>query len=101
MKKFLLILLIAIASSATIEFDGTYLQDWWSDLWEKVQNFIRNIPGYLKACYDYLVSIGAWEQIVEIVKKYGKPKAIELCTNYFGKKDLCTDIINLLFTFIK
>ena len=101
MKKFLLILLIAVASSVTVQFDGTHLENWWTDLWEKIKNFVKSIPSKLKALYDWLVENGYWQQIIELVKKYGQPKAIELCTNWTGLGELCTDIVNLLFSFLK
>ena len=101
MKKFLLILLIVIATSVKIEFDGTPLEGFWGDLWDKVKNFVLSLPDRLKAIHESLVEKGVWEDIVELVQKYGKPKAIELCTNLLKKEELCTDIINLLFIYIR
>ncbi len=101
MKKFLLILLIVVASSVTVEFDGSNLESWWSDLWDKIKEFVKSIPSRLKALYNWLVENGYWEQIIELVKKYGKPYATQLCTKWTGKEELCTDIVNLIFSFIK
>ena len=101
MKKFLLILLIVVATSVKIEFDGTPLEGFWGDLWEKVKKFVKSLPDRLKAFHQKLVDLGVWDDIVELVHKYGKPTVIELCTNWTQKEELCTDIINLLFSFIK
>ena len=57
--------------------------------------------GRLKAIHESLVEKGVGEDIVKLVHKYGKPNAIELCTNLTQKGELCTDIINLLFIYIK
>ena len=101
MKKFLLILLIVVATSTKIEFDRPPLKDFWGDLWDNIKDFIKSLPSKLKDIHDWLVEKGLWDEIVELVNKFGKPKVIELCTNLVKKEELCTDIINFLFSLIK
>ena len=100
MNKFILILLIAIVVTTTIpeEFD---LEGWWGNLWDKIKNFIKKIPSYLKKAYQWLKDNGYWDKLIDLIKKYGAPKAIEFCTKYLKKEDLCTDIVNFLFGFLK
>ena len=100
MNKFLIILLIAIVATTTVPaFDD--LEGFWGDFWEKVKEFIKKLPGYLKKVYQWLKDNGYWDQLVELVKKYGIPKGIEICTQYLKKEDLCTDLINFVFSFLK
>ena len=101
MNKFLLVLLIAVASCVTVEFDGSNLEGWWEDLWNKIKNFFKSLPGYLKEIYEWLKKEGYIKQLIDLVKKYGIPKAIELCTSWTGKNELCTDIVNFIFSFLK
>ena len=54
MKKFLLILLIAVAVSVKVEFDGTDLENKWKDFLAKVWEFIKTIPEKLKRLYEWL-----------------------------------------------
>ena len=100
MNKFILVLLIAVASCVTVEFDGSNLEgfwDWIKSVWGSIENFFKDIPGYLKEIYDKLKNEGYIEQLLELVNKYGKPKAVEICTNWTGKNDLCTDIVDFIF----
>ena len=68
MKKFLLILLIAVAASVKIQFDGTELQSKWTDFWKKVWDWIKTIPAKLKALYDWLRKKGIWQDLVTLLK---------------------------------
>ena len=101
MKKFLLVLLIAVAATATVQIETSELNNWFTDWLKKIGQFFKALGGKLKQVYEWLKENGYWDQIVELVKKYGVPKAIEFCTNVFHAEDLCTDIINLLASFIK
>ena len=100
MNKFLLILLIAIVAASTIENYDPELEGWWSDLWDKIKNFVKSLPSKLKALYQWLKDNGYWEKLVELVKKYGIPKGIEFCKNYLDE-GLCTDLVNFIFSFLK
>ena len=100
MKKFLLILLIAVASSVTVTIDDPNLEgivDWAKKIWD----FIKSLAGKLKDFYNWLKANGYWDQIIELVKKYGQPFVIQQCTNWTGQGELCNDIISLLFSFLK
>ena len=104
MNKFILVLLIAVASCVTVEFDGSNLEgfwDWIKSVWGSIENFFKDIPGYLKEIYEWLKKEGYIKKLIVLVKKYGIPKAIELCTSWTGKNELCTDIVNFIFSFLK
>ena len=102
MNKFLLILLIAIVVSTTVPVPEDFdVEGWWKNFWNKVKDFLKKIPGFLKSAYEWLKNNGYWDKLIEIVKKYGVPKGIELCTKLLKKEDLCTDLVNFLFSFIK
>ena len=66
MKKFLLILFIVIAASTKVQ----HL------LFRKLEK------DYLM--HDYLSAHGYYDQIVDLLKKYGKPTAIDYCQKKAG-----------------
>ena len=114
MNKFILVLLIVAASSVKIEFDGSNLESWWDDLfdwdwwtdtfesiWGSIKNFFSDIPGYLSGIYKELTDQGIIKTLMEILEKYGKPKAIEYCKKYTGSDSLCSGIIDFIFNKIK
>ena len=101
MKKFLLILLIAVAASIKVEFDATDLQSKWTDFWDNVLDFIESLPGKLKDLYDWLKENGIWEDLIELLEKYGVPPAIKLCIEQTGWDELCKDIIDTIINWIK
>ena len=72
MKKFLLILLIAVAASVSVEFDGTELNGWFKDWIKKVANkiwnFIKSLPERLKGIVNWLKENGWWDKIVDLVE---------------------------------
>ena len=99
MKKFLLILLIALVVSAKVQLDTEDLKgilDWL----EKVYNFIKSLGGELRDLYDWLKDNGYWDQILDLVKTYGKVAAVALCTSLTGLELICSQFIGLLLTFI-
>ena len=103
MNKFILVLLIAVASCVTVEFDGSNLEgfwDWIKSVWGSIKNFFKKIPGYLKGIYDWLKKEGYIEQLVELVDKYGKPKAVEICKSWIDS-DSCSGIVDFIFGLLK
>ena len=114
MNKFILVLLIVAASSVKIEFDGSNLESWWEDLldwdwwsdtfesiWGSIKNFFSDIPGYLGGIYKQLSEQGIIKTLMEIVEKYGKPKAIEYCKDFTGSDGLCSGIVDFILNKIK
>ena len=103
MNKFILVLLIAVASCVTVEFDGSNLEgfwDWIKSVWGSIENFFKDIPGYLKEIYDKLKDKGYIEQLLELVNKYGKPKAVEICKSWI-ESESCSDIVDFIFGLLK
>ena len=73
MKKFLLVLLVAVALSTTVEFEEPQLNGWeWI---EKIKEVITQIINWLK-------ENGWWDKIIDLIEKYGAPKAVELCKEH-------------------
>ena len=102
MNKFLLIFLIALVAATTVPATEDFeLEGWWSDFWGKVKDFFKKIPTYFKKAVQWLKDNGFWDKLVEIIKKYGTPKAMELCVKLLKKEDICTDLVNFLFGFLK
>ena len=79
MKKFLLILLIAVAASVSVEFDGTELNGWLKDIWGKFWGWLKKLPELVRKAIQWLKDHGWWDPIIDLIEKYGAPKAIELC----------------------
>ena len=100
MKKFLLVLLIALVASATIQFDTGDLNGGILDWFKKIGQFIASLWGKLKDLYDWLKDTGYWEQILNLAKEYGKPAAVQLCASVFGDEETCSGFIDLLLSFI-
>ena len=70
MKKFLLVLLIAVALSSTVEFEESELNEW---------DWIDKIVGGAKKVIEWLKKNGWWDKIIDLIEKYGAPKAVEFC----------------------
>ena len=70
MKKFLLVLLVAVALSTTVEFEEPELNGWeWI---EKIKEVITQIINWLK-------ENGWWDKIIDLIEKYGAPRAVDFC----------------------
>ena len=87
MKKFLVLLLIAVIACAAIEQDLD-LQSWLSKVWKKLK-------GAVKKAWDWLTSNGIMDKIKSILWSTGKSAAIALCSTYFTPS-ICSTIIGLI-----
>ncbi len=87
MKKFLVILLIAVIACETVQQD-IELESWLGDIWDK-------ITGAAKQAWDWLTSSGVMEQIKSALWSAGKAAAIALCSTYFTPA-VCSTVIGLL-----
>ena len=87
MKKFLVILLIAIIACEAIEQDLD-LESWLSDIWKK-------LTGAVKKAWNWLKGNGILDKIKTILISAGKTAAIALCSTYFTPA-VCTTVIGLL-----
>ena len=101
MKKFLLILLIAVAVSVKVEFDGTDLENKWKDFLEKVWEFIKTIPEKLKKLYEWLKEKGIWNDLIDMLEKYGAPKAIQFCAEKTGWGNFCKDLVERIIKWVR
>ena len=101
MKKLLLVLLIAFAATATVKVETEELQSWWDDIWGGITNFLSKLSKKAKEIYQWLVDNGYWQQIIDYVKKYGVPAAIEFCAKKTGARDICATVINILAGLLK
>ena len=70
MKKFLLVLLIAVALSSTVEFEESELNGW---------DWIDKLVGGVKKVIEWLKKNGWWDQIIDLIEKYGAPRAVDFC----------------------
>ena len=95
MKKFLFVLLFAVIATSAVE-DYT-LEGWWDDIIAAIKKIIEKI----KAIIQWLKDNGHWDTLIELLKKYGKPKAVEFCVKLIHKEELCNDIVTYLLSFIK
>ena len=95
MNKFILVLLISLVSCVKIEFDGSSLEKWQNDIFGNIESAI--ISTILKPIYKALYKAGHIDELVELIKKHGKPKAIELCTSWINNEKGCTSFVNELY----
>jgi hypothetical protein len=87
MKKFLVILLIAVIACEAVQQDID-LESWIGDLWDK-------LTGAVKKAWDWLNSSGVMDQIKSLLWSAGKAAAIALCSTYFTPA-VCSTVIGLL-----
>ena len=95
MKKLLFALLIAFVVSTTVQTEDLDLEG-WGDIWR----FISSLAGEARKVYNWLKSHGYWDKIVDLVKQYAVPAAINACAGWTGQYAICSTIINALATFI-
>ena len=94
MKKFLLVLLIAVALSSTVEFEESELNGW---------DWIDDIVGGAKKVIEWLKKNGWWDKIVDLVEKYGAPKAVEFCQEKAPGflKGFCQEAVNKIIEWLR
>ena len=100
MNKFLLVLLIAVVASATVQIDNGELKSWISKLKDKLKKFVKKLCGKLKDLYHWLKDNGFWDQIVDLAKQYAVPAAIGLCSSVTHLDGLCSEIVSKLASHI-
>ena len=100
MKKFLLILLVAIAASATVKVETEELQAWWDDIWGGITNFFNMLTKKAREIYQWLVDHGYWDLIVNTAKTVGSYAAKTACTAYTGQAAICGTVIDILVSLI-
>ena len=112
MKKFLAILLFAAISCSLytelkeagffIDEDEVVLRgigDFFKRLWDKIVEFWNDIPGKIQTVVDFLKKNGYWEQLIDLIKKYGTKYATDFCDNYLDH-DICSDAVNWVFNLL-
>ena len=100
MKKFLLILLIALVASSTITLDTEDLNSIWDTLkdWaDKIGDFVKKLTGKLKDAYNWLKDNGYWDLLIEYIKEYGKPYATAACDSVMPIPMVCGLLVEELF----
>ena len=112
MKKFLTILLLAIISCSIVdelraqgiitaedEVNLEGLPDFFKRLWEKIKAIWKSIPDKIRKAINWLKEHGMWENLIDLIKKYGTKYATDFCDNYLDH-DLCADVVAWLFEFL-
>ena len=94
MKKLLFALLIAFVVSAIVQTEDKELKGF------DITKFVASLTGELLKLYKWLKSHGYWDKIVDLVKQYAVPAAINACAGWTGQYGICSTIINALATFI-
>ena len=89
MKKFLLILLIAVAASATVQIET-----------EELNKFISGIGSLISDTFGKIKEGEWWDIILEALKQFGVPYAKKYCTDLTHSETLCNTIIDYLVSLI-
>ena len=100
MKKFLVILLIAIVASSTITVDTEDLNGFWKSVgkfFKKVGDVFKKLTGKLKDAYNWLKKNGVWDTIVDYAKKFGKPFAVGACEGFIKIELVCGPLLDKVF----
>ena len=97
MKKLLILVLIAIAFCTAIEEktdDEIILQGVnWAELWEKVKK-------YASQAKKWLQDNGLWEPIINLLKTYGREKAVNWCAQKIPYA-VCSSIVDFILNYIR
>ena len=89
MKKFLLILLIAVAASAPVQIEN-----------EELNKFISGIGSLISDVVAKVKEGEWWEVILEVLKQFGVPYAKQYCADLTHSEILCNTIIDYLVSLI-
>ena len=109
MKKILAILLIAAIAATFVDdlkeaglFDErddvvlNGLPDFFKRLWDKIVEFWHDIPGAIQKVISFLKDNGYWDDLIDLIKKYGTKYGTDFCDNYLDH-DLCADAVKWIF----
>ena len=92
MRKFLLVLLIAVIACndvvETIDLDDAEL-----NIFKKIGGFFKKLWEKVKGVVNKLKSWGVWDAVVNAAKTVGKFAAKALC-NRFDSSGKCSDIVD-------
>ncbi len=101
MSKFLLILLIAVATSITVEFDETELNGWYKSLFSK--HIYDRLIEQIKKFINWLKEEGYWDKLVDLIEKYGAPKAYEFCEENLSGQVIrgCKNVVDYIIKYGK
>ena len=103
MKKILFLVLIAIIACSQVEQYEPYdIEDFdlileginIRSLWNKFKNNASQAKQFLK-------SIGLYDPLINLLKKYASGYAVNYCTSKGIPNDICQSIVNFLLSFIK
>ena len=97
MKKFIIILLIALVASSTVTIETGELNSFISKLLDKAKNWLKKLTGILKDAYNWIHDNGLWDTFVGLVKEYGKPYAISACESVCPIPSACSGLADKIF----
>ena len=92
MKKFLVILLIAVVACSTIsvadqEVDLQKVPDWIKNGWAKIKSAFKKVVTFLK-------DNGLWDPLVKVFAQYGKKFAKDMCMKAYDDEKFCDELVN-------
>ena len=92
MKKFLVILLIAVVACSTIsvadqEVDLQKVPDWIKNGWAKLKSAFKKVVTFLK-------ENGLWDPLVKVFAQYGKKFAKDMCMKAYDDEKFCDELVN-------
>ena len=92
MKKFLVILLIAVVACSTIsvadqEVDLQKVPDWIKNGWAKLKSAFKKVVTFLK-------DNGLWDPLVKVFAQYGKKFAKDMCMKAYDDEKFCDELVN-------
>ena len=99
MKKFLIILLIALVASATVNFDTEGLNGFFNktkDWLYKINLIPKNLTDKSKEYYNWLKDNGYLDNLIEHAKEYGKPYALDECVGLIKDEFCCSELVNAI-----
>ena len=92
MRKFLLVLLIAVIACNDV-VDTLDFEDAELNIFKSIGNFFKNLWNKVKGVVQKLKDWGVWDAIVQAAKTLGKFAAKALCNKY-DSSGKCGDIVD-------
>ena len=69
--------------------------------YQTIETIWNSIKEYVEKAIQFLKQIGLYDKIIEIIKTYGRPLAIQYCTSFAIPEPVCASIVDFLLQLLK
>ena len=102
MKKILFIILLTLIICELPSNDNREFEVTLKGMdYQTIETIWNSIKEYVEKAIQFLKQIGLYDKIIEIIKTYGRPFAIQYCVSFAIPEQVCTSIVDFLLQFLK